>query len=76
MYTSNVHRVKASESVTSTDLFKDSCSLDPFMALTMVSIRGWTEKTAKCLPSITGLENMCDSRQEEVTVACGLVYHH
>lgn len=46
------------KTVTSTDKFKGKDGTDPFMALTVVSVRAYTERRAKCPPSINGLVNI------------------
>lgn len=54
----STERVNAQQSrsikktVTYTDLFKDEDGTDPFMALTVASVRDYTERSAKCPPSI------------------------
>lgn len=40
------------KTVTSTDKFKGEDGTDPFMAFTVVSVRAYRERSAKCPPSI------------------------
>lgn len=53
------------KTVTYTDLFKGEGGTDPFMALTVASVRDYTERSANCPPSINGPVNT-----GELNVSC------
>lgn len=71
MSKASTERVNAQQSrsikktVTYTDLFKGEGGTDPFMALTVASVRDYTERSAKCPPSINGPVNT-----GELNVSC------